>query len=235
MPRYTIYLIPSLTALFVLNTSYFEMNTDLVVSIIYCLSVIYAIFNFVRFSTVQKLIFVYVAFAALTEVSAYYLGLVYENNHKASHLFIFVQTILYTGIYAQLLIPKKKHLYLLWFICGILLIVQLLYSFVYRSVHIFPSLSIVLLSGFVLTLALLHFGRMILFPVTEKLENQSIFWFNFGTLITYSFGFFFLGFLSSAKNLPDEMYTIWWGTAVFLSVCYFMSLYLEDQSTKPIA
>lgn len=234
MPRYTIYFLPSLTTLFVWFCSYFKLNTDFVVPTILFFMLTYGTFNFRRFSNVQKLIFIYVAFSALAEVFAYYWGLVYQNNHKAYHFFCIIQTLLYTGIYSYLLMPKKKYRYLLWLICGILLVVELLYSFVFRSVYLFPSLNIVLLSGFVLTLSLFQFRRMILFPVTEKLENQPIFWFNFGTLIAYSFGFFFLGFLSTTKNLPDEMYTIWWGTAIFLCACYFMSLYLDDQPTKPI-
>lgn len=206
-----------------------EEITDFIVSsLLVSLSTV-GWFRYGSLSKFQKTLCFYVTIWMLTEFAAYYFGYYYRNN-SIPYLFFFpLQLFVFILLYQHLFYPNVNRK-VLWFLVAFTLGIFTLISINSWTKELFPSMNAVLLSIIVLPLSLFQFKRMIFEPTRAQLENQPIFWFNFGTFVFFSFDFFFLSFLEQmAEELPQWMYTAHWIMNIFLLSTYFIAIILDSQ------
>ncbi len=230
MLRYIFIFLPLfLITCFWVNT--YDTLTDFIVPTFLIFIGTFGFLNFKRLSPQQKLIVLYVTISAICEIAAYYFGLIYRNNSEVYHYYVLAQLIIFGVIYSRVL-GFRKYRSSFWIMVLGLFIVYLFNSYYFSSIYSFPSLNTALLTAFLIPLTLFQFRRMILFPIDKKLEEQPIFWFNFGTFLFYSFDFFFLGVYSSIDKVPEWMYVTHWGANIFLFSTYFIAIFLDAQPKK---
>lgn len=229
MLRYLFFILPLISALFVWFCYYFQWNTDFFVPTILVIIGTIGWLKFKVLTKFQRLLVMYITLTYANEAAAYYFGIYYQMNGPVYNIYNPLQLITYALIYSELLKPKRYKKYY-WSIILIVLIINLLNSFYFGTIEKFPALNNTLIIMILLPLTLFQFRKMILFPVTEQLEKQPEFWFNYGTFIFVSLNFFNFAFLGNMPDLPDWVYAIIWGSNIFLYATYFLAIYL---STKP--
>jgi hypothetical protein len=163
----------------------------------------------------------------LTEFAAYYFGYYYRNNSVPFLFFFPLQLLTFILLYHQLF-RLKLNKKVFWVLAASILGIFVLISLNSWTKELFPSLNALLLSAIVLPLSLFQFKQMLAEPVSIKLENQPVFWFNLGTFMFFSFDFFFLSFLEQmAEELPEWMFTAHWLINIFLFSTYFIAIILD--------
>lgn len=139
--------------------------------------------------------------------------------------------ILYPYIYLNAL-PASKTLKGIITAVGIAgFCFSLINSFFMQTFYIFPSYSILLLSLFIVCMALLSFYFMLQQPEDKSPLKVPMFWMSFGNLFFYCITFFMFGFftpfIQRTGDLPEWAFIFIFAANLGLYVCYLVALRLE--------
>ncbi len=192
----------------------FLISTEIVVILI-------ALLNSKNIEKSMKWFALYLLIIMVSELIARYLSYTVGNNHIVFHVMIPVQILFFMSFYYHNLRKSISPKYFYLLLC-IVLIISLILSLRDGAIKSFPSMQFVILGTTIILLSLLQFKEMILFPITQKIEKQPLFWFNLGNLIFFSISYFFLGVLGSLSKVPQWAYIILWSFNIVLYVCYFL-------------
>ncbi|PCJ29910.1 MAG: hypothetical protein COA99_19020 [Moraxellaceae bacterium] len=227
MLRYLFITIPLFIISLVIFLKYQEIPFHLVLWSFLGLLILFGLAKFPKLSFPIKVSVIYIFLALIAEVIAREFAIEFKKNSPVYHVLMPIQIFFYAIVYFKFLGIQKTNKHY-WMIVSIPLIATLGNSLFFQSIWDFPSINFIFLSALVLPLTLLYFRRMILNPISIKLENQAYFWFNIGTFVFFTLDFFILGFHASLKlDVPPWIYDILWGANLALYIPYFIAIILD--------
>jgi len=157
----------------------------------------------------------------------------HQSNFPSYHILILAQMILYPYIYLNVLPALSGHGKIITALGIAGFCFSAINSFFIQTFYVFPSYSILLLSLFIVCMALLSFYYMLEQPEDRSPLKAPLFWMNFGNLFFYCITFFMFGFftpfIKRTGNLPEWAFIFIFAANLGLYVCYLVALHLEKK------
>jgi hypothetical protein len=176
----------------------------------------YGLIIFNSLTTPLRLLVVLLLITFCSEFVSRILWLTIQNTMPCYHALMFIQFILYAGIFAndEYLIRWRTRIYLFAAVLALMGILNTLYV---QPLLKFPSITLFGLTYFVVFCSLCTFTAMITNPKDIPLVRVPAFWFCFGNLVFYCVTFVKFGLANILQfNMPA------WAHIVCNSVIYIL-------------
>ena len=164
----------------------------------------------------------------LTRVSYFYSGSSYPIYYFLIPITIIYHSFIYSTLYKQSFLKKTLRIW-----ASIVLVAYILVALNEKSLFNFPSLGLMILSFSIISISLMSFYDMLIFPSTTSVFKQSLFWVNSANLIFYSTTFFVYGYFYLYKT-PQWAYLLIGILNIFLYSCYCLSFYWQVDQFKRV-
>ncbi len=233
MPRYCLILFTLFLLIPTAIVSYWY--SDIIYSlnlILIAISIIFGCAKRSSLSTTYKILHLYIIIIYLSEMTSAFSAYFLKTNMLVSHVLLPIQLIVFSW-FLFCLFNQKKSTKFYWLITLAFLVLAMSTLSAIQGVDKFNSIGIILFSMIAISSSLFSLKKIALTVNSEKLQNKPVFWFSIGNLAFYSITFFIYGFLWMPGIKPDWTYTLITTSNLFMSACYFLTMYTSVKSLNP--
>lgn len=198
----------------------------------------YGVYNFRDLTLPYRLLIAQVFLVLLSEITSQVIRHFILSSFPVYYVLIpallLFNSLIYRTLFKSSIVLKE----IVTIVAIILLVIHWYLSLCTSEVwtESFPSISLMLLSLFTISVSLLVFIQMLYSPIMIPLQKQAIFWWNSGNLFFYSVTFFIFGYFRYIKglgqNMPEWSYTQIWLASMVMYSCHFTSLYFNRKKSN---
>lgn len=165
----------------------------------------------------------------ISELLSHFLKAQIGTNYPFYHVLQVIQILYYGGIFYFLIRNFEPKPRWVMYIAIAFSVVSIIVSMA-QSIFTFPSIGNILLSFYVVIMALILFVKMVKTPEETRILSQPPFWLGSGSLFFYSITFFIFGYfdflVNSGLSPPKWANLLVYFSNFILYGSYLMTLYL---------
>lgn len=185
---------------------------------------------FAKASSPFRWLAILIVFTMISEITAKYLGVNYDNNSIVYHIFTPIEYLIYAVIFYKFFKSRRWNGFFISSVLGIFLLAILNAKFL-QPVHVDNSNIMMVENILLVFLSLMLFVRIRTSHHSKNILLEGVFWFNSMVLIYYTFNILIAGFHSfevyKYQNPPMVIYKINLLMSALLYLVYTLSITLN--------